>query len=139
MINSEHDTLQIYSAPSNTKSQFKTLKIWRTQLLLIKYFQLILLHILQLFKRNQLILDTTTKRIRFLKLKTFIDQSHFSLCIEQTDQFLILTERARLPCVSICVDELNSLLRSRLIIKRDPDYKLFPIVQSAALGQKKKR
>lgn len=38
------------------------------------------------------------------------------------------------PCVSIssCVDGLGFVLRSPLIIKRNPEYKLLPVVQSTA-------
>lgn len=41
------------------------------------------------------------------------------------------------PCVSIssCVDGLGYVLRMPLIIKRNPEYKLLPVVQSTALAQ----
>lgn len=42
-------------------------------------------------------------------------------------------------CVSIssCVDGLGYVSRSPLIIKRNPEYKLLPVVQSTALAQEK--
>lgn len=41
------------------------------------------------------------------------------------------------PCVGIssCVDGLGYVLRSPLIIKRNLEYKLLPVVQSTALAQ----
>lgn len=43
------------------------------------------------------------------------------------------------PFVSIssCVDGLGYVSRSPLIIKRNPEYKLLPVVQSTALARKR--
>lgn len=45
-------------------------------------------------------------------------------------------KRAISSCVSpsSCVDGLGYVLRSPLIIKRNPEYKLLPVVQSTALA-----
>lgn len=39
--------------------------------------------------------------------------------------------------ISSCVDGLDYVSRGTLIIKRNPEYKLHPVVQSTALAQEK--
>lgn len=51
----------------------------------------------------------------------------------------VTPQRVISPYVSIssCVDGLSYVLRSPLIIKKNSEYKLLPVVQSTALAQKR--